>query len=241
MVKKSTILLILLFAGIILAAGCTGPVSPGAQTPKNPVPASPSVVVPVITAVTPESHPNVTSMPPNPSEGSITTVPTTRIASDNPYLEYLNVRKRTFDDPLPNCLMGNAFPFTKNETSYGIQQIVPKLSAISEDEYWSFLRRYSQGNAENTPLKIITACQGSVTAEPTWNFVEIRVVLDPTNYNPANYTITENVWSDGKIVAQFPMTRRLVIDEQVILTSYIPVRTDEVDLIDSVVVTYTRL
>ncbi len=241
MVKKSTLLLILLFAGIILAAGCTGPVSPGAQTPKNPVPVSPSGVVPVITAVTPEPLPNVTSLPPNPSEGTITTVATTRIASDNPYLEYLDVRKRTFDNPLPNCLMGSAFPFTKNGTGYGIQQIVPKLSTISEDEYWSFLRRYTQGNAENTPLKIITACQGSVTAEPTWNFVEVRVVLDPTNYNPANYTITQNVWSDGEIVAQFPITRQLVIDEPVILTSYIPVRTDEVDLIDSVVVTYTRL
>jgi hypothetical protein len=241
MVKKSTLLLILLFAGIILAAGCTGPVSPGAQTPKNPVPASPSGVVPVITAVTPEPLPNVTSLPPNPSEGAITTVATTRIASDNPYLEYLNVRKRTFDTPLPDCLMGNAFPFTKNGTGYGIQQIVPKLSAISEDEYWSFLRRYTQGNAENTPLKIITPCQGAVTAEPTWNFIEVRVVLDPTNYIPANYTVTQNVLSDGKIVAQFPTTRRLVIDEPVILTSYIPVRTDEVDLIDSVVVTYTRL
>ena len=241
MVKKSTLLLILLCAGIILAAGCTGPVSPRVQTPKNPVPVSPSGVISVITTVTPEQLPNVTSSAPNPLEGTITTVSTTRIASDNPYLEYLNVRKRTFDNPLPDCLMGNAFPFTKNETGYGIQQIVPKLAAISEDEYWSFLRRYTQGNAENTPLRIITACQGSVTADPTWNFAEVRIVLDPTNYSPANYTITQNVWSDGKIVAQFPTTRQLVIDEQVVLTSYIPVRTDEVDLIDSVVVTYTRL
>ena len=67
----------------------------------------------------------------------------------------------------------------------------------------------------------------------------VRVVLNPTNYNPANYTITQNIWSDGKIVAQFPTTRQLVIDEPVILTSYIPVMTDEVDLIDSVVVTYS--
>jgi hypothetical protein len=241
MMKKITIFLFLLFAGIIFAAGCTGPASPVVPTQKTPVPTNPSAVVPVTLSVTHEPLPNVTSLPFNLPGDTITTVPTTRIASDNPYLGYLNVRKRTFDDPLPNCLMGNAFPFIKNETSYGIQQIVPKLSAISEDEYWSFLRRYTQGNAENTPLKIITACQGSVTAEPTWNFVEIRVVLDPTNYNRANYTITENVWSDGKIVAQFPITRQLVIDEQVILTSYIPVRTNEVDLIDSVVVTYSRL
>ena len=123
----------------------------------------------------------------------------------------------------------------------GIQQTAPKLTAISEDEYLSFLRRYTQGNAESTPLKTISSCQGSSTAEPTWNFAEVRVVLDPTNFHAANYTITQNVMSDGNIVAQFPTTRKLVIDEQVVLISYIPVKTDEIDLIDSIVVTFTRL
>jgi hypothetical protein len=84
-------------------------------------------------------------------------------------------------------------------------------------------------------------CQGSASAEPTWNFIELRIVLDPTNFSPANYTVTRNVWSDGKIVARFPTTQRLVIGEKVILTSYIPIRTDEIDLIDTVAVTYNRL
>jgi hypothetical protein len=239
--KKINILFTLLFLGIILAAGCSSPVTPVTQPGETRIPASTSSAIPITTAVPRELIQDRTSLPFSPPGDTITTVSTTRIASDNPYLGYLHIRKRTFVDPIPNCLMGDAFPFTKNETGYGVQQIVPELSAISEDEYWSFLRRYTQGNAENTPLRIISACQGSVTAEPTWNFIEIKVVLDPTNYNPANYTITRNVWADGKIIAQFPITQQLVIDEPVVLTSYIPVRTDEVDLIDSVTVTYTRL
>jgi hypothetical protein len=137
--------------------------------------------------------------------------------------------------------MENAFPFIANGTGYGIKQVVPNLSAISEEEYEHFLRKYTVGDAENTRFKTLAVCQASATAEPTWNFVEIRLVLDPTNYIPANYTISRNVWSDGKIVAQFPTTQLLAVDEKVILTSYVPLRTDEVDLIDTVGVTYTRL
>lgn len=241
MMKKITIFLILLFTGVVMASGCTSPATPGVPVPGTTVPATSSTVVPVTTATTPGSLSEINPVSPVLPGDAVTTVATTRIASDNPYLEYLNVRKRTFADPLPNCLMGVAFPFTKNESGYGIRQNAPKLTEISEDEYLSFLRKYTQGNAESTPLKILSVCQGSLTAEPTWNFAEVRVVLDPTNYHPANYTITENVMSDGKVVAQFPTTRMLVIGEQVALTGYIPVRTDEIDLIDSVVVTFTRL
>ena len=123
----------------------------GIPVPGTTVPATPSTVVPVTTATTPGPLSEITPVSPGLPGDAITTVATTRIASDNPYLEYLNVRKRTFADPLPNCLMGVAFPFTKNETGYGIQQNAPKLTAISEDEYLSFLRRYTQGNAESTP------------------------------------------------------------------------------------------
>ena len=241
MVKKSNLLLIFLLSGIILAAGCTGPVSPGVQAPETTVPASSSPIVPVPVSTPLEFLPNGTSLYSGPPESAVTTVATTRIASDNPYLEYLNIRKRTFVAPIPNCLMEDAFPFIANDTGYGIKQVVPNLSAISEEEYEHFLRKYTEGNTENTRFKPLAVCQGSATAEPTWNFIEIRLVLDPTNYNPANYTIIRNVWSDGKIVAQFPTTQRLATDEKVILTSYVPLKTDEVDLIDTVGVTYTRL
>lgn len=238
MMKKSNLFLIFLFTGAILAAGCTAPVLPGVPAPGTTPQTSPSIVVP--TAIE-ESPPNGTSWPPAPPQSAVTMVATTRIAADNPFLEYLNIRKRTFIDPLPNCLMEDAFPFIKNGTRYGIKQVEPELFAISEEEYRSFLRRYTRGDGGNTKIETVSACQGSVTADPTWNFVEIRVVLDPTNFNPANYTVTRNVWADGKIVAQFPTTRQIVIGEKVILTDYIPVRNDEIDLINTVAVAYTRL
>jgi len=174
-------------------------------------------------------------------ESGVTIMATTPIASDNPYLEYLNIRKRTFVNPLPNTVMKDAFLSLANDTGYGIIQVKPYLYAISENEYEHFLRKYTEGVTENIRLKTLGVCQGSATAEPTWNFMELRIVLDPTNFSPANYTVTPNIWSDGKIVARFPTTQRLVIGEKVILTSYIPIRTDEIDLIDTVAVTYTRL
>jgi hypothetical protein len=237
--KNSTILLVFLLSGIILAAGCTGPGSqkvPGSIT----IPVSPAAAA-VVTAspsVTPAT--SATLWPDLRPVGAVTTVPTTRIALDNPYLEYLNIRKRTFVDPLPDCQIENACPAIAKDPMYGIRQIVPKLTAISEDDYMNFLRKYTEGNAENTKLKTLSICQGSA-AEPTWNFIEIRVILDPTNSHPANYTITQNVLSDGKIVAQFVTTQQLVIDQKVTLISYVPIHTDEVDLFDSVGVVYTRL
>jgi hypothetical protein len=241
MMKKRNLILILLLSEIILAAGCTGPVSTGITAPETSLLVSPSATVLVTTSSIKETFPTGRVSPPGIPDVGVTTVPTTRIASDNPYLEYLNIRKRTFVNPLPDCLMEDAFPSLANDTSYGIKQVVPHLYTISEDDYEHFLRKYTEGGIENTRLKTLGICQGSATAEPTWNFVELRLVLDPTNYNPANYTITRNVWSDGKIVAQFPTTQQLVIGEKVILTSYLPIRSDEVDLIDTVAVTYTRL
>jgi hypothetical protein len=241
MMKEKYLIVILLLSAVILAAGCTGLVSTGATGTDTKVPVSPVSTVPVTMSATRETLPNGTISSDSLPEIGVTTVATTRIASDNPYLEYLNIRKRTFVNPLPNCLIKDAFPSLANDTGYGIKQVEPYLYAISEDEYEHFLRKYTEGGNENTRLKTLGVCQGSATAEPTWNFMELRIVLDPTNFSPANYTVTPNVWSDGKIVARFPTTQRLVIGEKVILTSFIPIRTDEVDLIDTVGVTYTRL
>jgi hypothetical protein len=239
--KKKYLIVILLLSAVILAAGCAGPVSPGDTRIETTVPVKSVSTVPVTTSATQETLPDDPISSDSIPDIGITTVATTRIASDNPYLEYLNIRKRTFVNPLPNCLMKDAFPSLANDTGYGITQDEPYLYAISEDDYEHFLRKYTEGGTENTRLKTLGVCQGSATAEPTWNFMELRIVLDPTNFSPGNYTVTPNVWSDGKIVAQFPTTQRLVIGEKVILTSYIPIWTDEIDLIDTVAVTYTRL
>ncbi len=241
MMKRRNLVLMVLCAGVIFTAGCTGPASPGTPAPETAVQSSPVSTVPVTTFSPQETLPDGTISSSNLPEVWITTVPTTRIASDNPYLEYLNIRKRTFVNPLPDCLIKDAFSSLANNTGYGIKLEEPYLYAISEDDYEHFLRKYTEGGTENTRLKTLGVCQGTATAEPTWNFIELRMVLDPTNFSPANYTVTGNVWSDGEIVARFPTTQRLVIGEKVVLTRYIPIRTDEIDLIDTVGVTYTRL
>lgn len=229
--KRSTILLVFLLTMIILAAGCT--TRTGSKTPETLVSASPSVTILVTTVPTPSG--TAMSVPPE-DPGTITVSP--RVVSDDPYLEYLNIRKRTFDFSLPNCFMQNAFPAIIQDT-YGIKQAVPTLAAISEDDYFTFLRKHTEGDAESTPLTTPAACLGS-EADPTWNFIEVRVILSPRNVRASDYTITKNLMSDGKTVVQLSTTRRLVLDEKVILVSYIPIRTDEIDLFDTVEMTYTR-
>jgi hypothetical protein len=237
--KNSTILLVFLLTGILLAAGCTVPESSGITTPYITPPPGPDATIKITPSLSTVPSPSGKAWPYFQPVDAFTTVVTTRPATDNPYLEYLNIRKRTFTNPLPQCLMENAFPAIAKDPDYGIKQVVPRLSTLSEDEYETFLRKYTEGKAENTQLKTLRVCQGSEN-EPTWNFIEVRIILVPTNFFPENYTITENVRSDGRIVVQFATTERLVIDENVALTQYIPIHADEVDLFDSIDVTYTR-
>jgi hypothetical protein len=238
--KSNTILLGFLLSGVILAAGCTVPVSPVVTEPETTSLVTPPAVDVVDTSLSPEPSPTSPIWQDLQTVDAFTTVATTRPASDNPHLEYLNVRKRTFVNPVPNCLMENGFPAIAKDPDYGIRQVVPKLTEVSEEEYLTFLRKYTEGEAENTQLKTLSSCQGS-DAEPVWNFIEIRIILVPTNFYPSNYTITQNVRSNGEIVAQFATTERMVIDENVVLTRYVPLHADEVDLFDSVEVTFTRL
>ncbi len=246
--KKIPLSLMGFVLGLILAAGCTGPVSPAVMVTGSPAPVSTPQVVespparvaePATTTMVPASTRSVAPVQYqtlHPVE--VTSAVPTRVASDNPFLVNLNIRKRTFDYPLPNCFMQAAFPGLLKDT-YGIQQVVPNLAVLSEDEYLAFIRKNTEDNSETSKLKTPPVCLGSA-AEPTWNFIEVRVILDPTNVHPADYTINENIVSDGKVVVRFATTRSLVIGEQVTLLSYVPIRSDEVDLFDAVVITYAR-
>ncbi len=237
--KKSTILVLLFLLGSALVCGCTLPGSSGAP-PVTTLPTTP----PVETTVSLTQLPAVTSVPPTstylPLETIIQTEQTTRVASDNPYLKQLQFTKNVFPQFVPNCPMKQAFPAIANDPLYGIRQVVPKLAQVSAHDYRDFLLDYTSGTGDNQRINDLPECPGA-TGEPNWNFVEIRVVLDPTNVRPSNYTISVNVRSQGNVIAQFRTTQTLVIDNQVILISYIPVKTNEMDLFDSVDVTYTRL
>ena len=238
--QKILILPVFLLLGIILASGCTSPQSPAPVSPVTAVPTISSTVIPVTSNPTATPSPGITFKPDSqqPAPG-IVTVQTTRTQVDNPYLEYFNVRKKTLDNYVPNCPMENAFPEIAKDLTYGIKQQYPKLSTLTQDQYDLFLWKYTEGKSENTLIKNVPGCYGA-EGLPNWNFVEIKVILNPTNVRPANYTISQVVQSNGKTIAEFATTRTLVIDEKVTLTSYVPVKTDELDLFDTVGITYTR-
>lgn len=238
--KNATILPIILLLSLgIFAAGCSGPAQTAAPVAtETPLPES-----------TPATVPSATSMPATttttgkvayskPTVNPITVTQTTRIALDNPYQKDLTVRTRTFSSPIPNCVMQTAFPGILTD-SYGIDQVEPRLVSITEDEYLYFIRKNTETNQEDAVLKTPKECYGKA-ADPTWNFIEVRAILTPTNFHASNYTVTKNVISGGEIVAKFSTEERLVIDEDVNLLNYIIVRENEVGLVDSVKMTYTR-
>ncbi|MEI8330814.1 MAG: hypothetical protein WCF90_04060 [Methanomicrobiales archaeon] len=238
--KTHTLFLIVFLMAILVTSGCARTDSAGVNQLVTTIQPKLSPVIPGTTYATPVLTAIVTYqkfVPP-----SLTAVPatSTRIATDNPYLEYMNFRKQLFDFGIPNCPMADAFPAIVNDTAYGIKQREPKLTTISEDEYRTFLRKYTEGNAENTAIKTLGACRGA-DGYPNWNFIEIRVILNPTNFNPADYTITLNARSNNKVIAQFKTTQTLEIDQKITLLYYIPIHADEVNLFDDVQVTYTRL
>lgn len=236
--KKSTIFVIFFLIAIVVTSGCTQSPSAGGNEPITKVQTTPS---PVIPPTTPVPLAIITSGPGIilPKSPMVSATPT-RIATDNPYLDFLQVRKKTFVTSIPNCLMENAFPAIVKDPSYGINQPTPKLALLSEEEYETFLRKYTEGKAENTVIKTLPQCI-NVDGEPRWNFVETRVILKPTNFKAANYTIFTNVRFEDKILVQFQTTKTLVLDQPVTMTTYIPLKMDEFDLFDDISVTYNRL
>lgn len=238
--KKIASVLVFLLLGCILAAGCTSPASPAATTTPGPVSVSTPGAVPVTSPPVAEPVPTekrIRSDPPRTPEVTVTTTPQNAI--DDPFTEYLNIRKRTFDSPLPDCFMQTAFPGLLKQ-KYGLNQIEPNLAMVSEDDYLAFIRKNTEGNAENSKLKTPSACQGTA-ADPTWNFIEVRIILEARNVHANTYTITQNIVSGGKVVAKFSTTRTLSLGDKVTLVGYIPMRSEEVNLFDDVDMTYIRL
>ena len=238
--QKRLILLVFLLLGIILTSGCTSPQSPALASPVTATPTISSTVIPGTSNPTATPSLGITFKPDSQQPASgVVTVQTTRIQVDNPYLEYLNFRKKTLDNYVPNCPMENAFPEIAKDLTYGIKQQYPKLSTLTQDQYDLFLWKYTEGKSEKSLIKNVPGCYGA-EGLPNWNFVEIKVILSPTNVRPANYTISQVVRSNGKIIAEFTTDRTLVIDEKISLTSYVPVKMDELELFDTVGITYTR-
>jgi hypothetical protein len=49
-----------------------------------------------------------------------------------------------------------------------------------------------------------------------------------------------NVRSHGRVIEQFRMNMTLIIDQPVIFTRYVPLRSDEMDLFDSIEMVFSK-
>ena len=232
---KRYIIPFLFLAGIILVCGCMTPDTPDTNLPETTIPT---------TTPTPELTMQVTTKPvsevsyvPQPTY-PITTA-TTRVAIDNPYFDNLQVTKRYFPVSIPNCPMQLAFPAVASDPSYGIKQAQPKLLAYSARDYREFLYEYVTGSGADTRFTNVTKCDGQAK-DPEWNFARVRIIVHPTNIIPTNYTISVNLLSDDTTIAQFKSTSQLVIDNPVTIEYYVPVKTTEMDLIDTATVAFSR-
>jgi hypothetical protein len=136
--------------------------------------------------------------------------------------------------------MKEIFPAFAQDPRYGIEQPVPKLSSVSAAEIRSFVRDYTSGSNENSLFKGIYGCQG-VSMSPNWNFAEISASITPRNARPARYEISLILKSQGKNSTVFTTQENLVPDTPFAFTRYIPMKTDEMELLDIPYITFTLL
>jgi len=136
--------------------------------------------------------------------------------------------------------MKELFPAFARDPEYGIEQPVPKLSSVSAAEIRSFIRDYTQGSNENSLFKGIYGCQG-VAMSPNWNFAEISAAITPRNARPAMYEISLIMKSQGKNSTVFTTQENLTPDQPIALVRYIPMKTNEIELLDIPYITFTLI
>jgi hypothetical protein len=173
---------------------------------------------------------------------AVTTTPKQQptIKYPDPYIQGSTITKNYFYFPIANCPMQEAFPSIAKDPDYGLKPTIPKLTAISAGEYNVFLRDYTEGKNENTKMIGVSRCQGAIST-PYWNFIQVHLLLSPRNSRPTNYTISINVHSRGNTIAQFNTTENLTMEQLTGFTTYIPLKTDEMDQIDNIDFSFTQL
>ncbi len=228
----------------LIIAGCSAPQQTSIQSNEiTSIPTSiPTVtqatLVPAITSPTEIS--NISS---NTTTQKVTITPTLQQptnAGDNPLVLNFEVTKNYFQGNIANCPMQEIFPTFAKDPNYGLNKPVPKIAAISAGDYRTFIRDFTEGKNQNTKVIGVTRCEGAII-DPYWNFIELNAKVTARNARPANYTVTFNVRSQGKIVARFNTTELLTKDQIVSFVSYVPLRMDEMFLFDSAELTFTQL
>jgi hypothetical protein len=76
---------------------------------------------------------------------------------------------------------------------------------------------------------------------PNWNFAEIHATITPRNARPAMYEISLIMKSRGRNITIFTTRENLTPDQPFALVRYIPMKLDEMELLDIPYVTFTLL
>ncbi len=258
-VKSSLVLCTLLVAGLVICAGCMSAKPPENARVSTPsitptgtlaasVPVPPSLATPVPTA---EKITTVTTTVPAAIPAPVTTTWIEKsygyASADDPQIVLLSIDKNYFGFSVPDCAMRTIFPEAANDTTYGIQQRVPKLIALTEDQITIFTGGFGGTTTEDPSFNrsvesFLLAgrwCAG-VPAYPTWNVVRINATLIPRNGNPTDYLIGINMMSHGSVVEQFTLNRTLILDQPVFIARYVPLKTEEMDAFDSVELVFLK-
>ena len=257
--KSSLLFCVLLVAGLVFCAGCMSTKPPEntsvsipsitpTGTPVASVPVPPSLATPTPTI---EKIETVTSTVPATIPAPVTTTWIEKsygyASIDDPQIALLSFNKNYFGFSIPDCAMRKIFPEAANDTSYGIQQRVPKLIALSEDQINIFTGGFGGLNRDDPSFNSSVEsfllggswCSG-VPAYPKWNVVSINATLIPRNGNPADYTIGINVRSHGSVVEQFTINKTLIIDQPVFIARYVPLKTEDMDSFDSIEMVFLK-
>jgi hypothetical protein len=157
-----------------------------------------------------------------------------------PFVSNLGFKDYYLASDIPGCDMKELFPAYANDPAYGIEQPVPKLSTLSASEMRAFIRDHTVGSNENSAFKGSYNCKG-VSMSPNWNFAEIHATITSRIARPATYEISLIIKSRGTNSTIFTSQENLTPDQPLTLVRYIPMKLDEMELLDIPYVTLRLL
>jgi hypothetical protein len=242
--QKKMVILCIALSIFMLVGGCTAPAPSSENTSQHNLSEQKNVTEPVLVQT---QYPLVATLVPTTTGMQNPTTPTPIPTAEpslrgetNPYVSNLGFKDYYVATDIPGCDMKEIFPAFANDPAYGIEQPVPKISTVSAAEMRTFVRDHTLGSNENSAFKGSYSCQG-VSMSPDWNFAEIHATITPRNARPARYEISLIMKSRGKNSTIFTTQENLTPDRPFALVRYIPMKLDEMELLDIPYVTFTLL
>jgi len=246
--QKKMVMVFGILGIVMLVAGCTTQVPSVTNMSQQNISVQKNVTEPVIAQTQPAPVttliPDTTGMqnqtqtpPTTPATPTPTAVPSLR-PEPGPYVNSIGFTGYYFSFDIPGCDMKEIFPAYARDPEYGIEQSDPKLSTVSAAEIRSFIRDHTERSSENSPFKGIYSCQG-VSMSPSWNFAEVSAAFTPVNARPATYEISLVMRAKGKNITVYTTRETLTPDQRQGLVRYIPMKTDEIGLLDRADITFS--